>query len=87
MRELQILKKIKKIVNKNVISDKEISLNDYFFLLLGLILLGNGIWEKLDKKYDLLYSIKSLKIFLSYSIADLQNYKLLNKTKKNNRKI
>ena len=41
----------------------------------------------LEKKLNLFYSIKSLlKYSLSYSIADLQNYKLLNKTKKNNRK-
>ena len=88
MREFQILKKIKKIVNKNVISDKEISLNDYFFFTSWSNSFGEWNLRKiLDKKYDLLYSIKSLlKYSLSYSIADLQNYKLLNKTKKNNRK-
>ncbi len=88
MSELLILKKIKKIIKKNVISNKEISLNDYFFFTSWSNSFGEWNLKKiLDKKHNLLYSIRSLlKYSLSYSIADLQDYKLSNKVEKNNKK-
>ena len=88
MSELQILKKIKKIINKNIISDKEISLNDYFFFTSWSISFGEWNLKKiLEKKLNLFYSIKSLlKYSLIYSIADLQNYKLSNEIEVNNKK-
>ena len=88
LSELQILKKIKKIINKNIISDKEISLNDYFFFTSWSTSLGEWNLKKiLEKKLNLFYSIKSLlKYSLVYSIADLQNYKLSNEVEKNNKK-
>ncbi len=88
LSELQILKKIKKIIYKNIISDKEISLNDYFFFTSWSISFGEWSLKKiLDKKPNLFYSIKSFfKYSLIYSIADLQNYKLSNEVKKSNKK-
>ncbi len=88
LRQINILKIIKKITKRRLILDHEASLKDYYFFTSWADSYGGWNLKRIiEKKDNLINNLKStIKYIIFYSIANIEKYKLSGTIKKNKKK-